>query len=75
MKETQLLKVKEHLLNNGSITSLDAFKQYGITRLAAIIYKLRATMPIKTISCTTKNRYGNCVNYAKYVLAWEEDAK
>ena len=31
--------VIQHLLNYGSITSMEAFRDYGITRLSAIIFK------------------------------------
>ena len=73
-KFNQNKAVLDHLLNTGSITSRDAFMQYGITRLAAIIYRLRKSYDIRTVMCTAKNRYGNSCEYAKYVLV-EEDMK
>lgn len=40
-KKTKTAMVLEHLQKHGSITSLEAFEKYRITRLAAIIYVLR----------------------------------
>lgn len=71
-KQTQYKEVLNHLQTIGSITSMDAFRQYGITRLSAVIYELRKSYNIKTIMCGTKNRYGNNCEYAKYTLV-EED--
>lgn len=41
MATTQLKMVLQHLKEHGSITSYDAFKMYGVTRLSAIIHTLR----------------------------------
>ena len=41
MALTQINWVLQHLLKHGSITSYEAFKLYGITRLSAKIYDLR----------------------------------
>lgn len=67
---SQINDVINHLKTNGAITSLDAFKYYGITRLSAIIYILRNDydMQIETENIRHKNRYGNTTNYAKYHL-------
>lgn len=73
-RQTQYKVVLNHLQTVGSITSVDAFKQYGITRLSAIIYNLRKLYNIKTVSCVTKNRYGNNCAYARYVLVEEDMA-
>lgn len=68
-KETQLNCIKNHLLVSGSITSLQAFENYGVTRLSAIIFKLRKSgYDISSIRMQTTNRYGNNTNYVKYVL-------
>ena len=67
---TQLNQVRLHLEEHKSITSLEAINLYGATRLSAIIYDLRHKndLKIETIKRTTKNRYGNTVNYAEYTL-------
>ena len=41
MATTQTDVILEHLKNYGTITSMEAFDLYGVTRLAAIIYRLR----------------------------------
>lgn len=67
--KTQREEVIRHLEEEGQITSLEAFREYGITRLSAIIYKLRDEgMGIKTETVTAKNRYGNKVAFAKYFV-------
>ena len=40
-KISQEDKILMHLQKYGSITSMTAFRTYGITRLAAVIFKLR----------------------------------
>lgn len=65
---SQKMAILKHLKKHGSITSMEAFKKYGVTRLSGIIYQLRDDNNIKTIMIETKNRYGNRVNYGKYIL-------
>lgn len=74
--ETSTVSQVEIVLNdmeqNGSITSMEAFSKYGITRLSSIVYKLRRKgIQIDSVPCTAKNRYGNICNYAKYILCKE----
>lgn len=60
--------IKKHLNKRGSITSWDAIKLYGCTRLSAKIYDLRNEgMKIRTEHVTKKNRYGYMVTFAKYI--------
>ena len=40
-KTNQVIKIKEHLRKNGSITSLQAINLFGCTRLSAKIFMLR----------------------------------
>ena len=65
----QKQEVLRHIKKYGSITSMEAFEKYGITRLSAIIYILRREYEIVTIMRTSINRYGNEVNFAEYRLA------
>lgn len=65
----QKQEVLRHIKRYGSITSMEAFEKYGITRLSAIIYILRREYAIVTIMRTSVNRYGNEVNFAEYRLA------
>lgn len=62
--------VLEHLKKNGSITSMEAIKKFGATRLSAIIYDLRYRdgYDIVTHMMEGTNRYGKTSRYAKYVL-------
>lgn len=72
MRTTLKDRVLAHLREHGSITSLEAIKEYGATRLSAIIFELRAEgYDIDTDFETSKNRYGDKVTYARYVLREE----
>ena len=58
-----------HLNELGTITSWEAIKEYGATRLSAIIYNLRDDgYIIETNMKTTKNRFGRKVSYSEYKL-------
>lgn len=53
----------------GSITSQEAFKLYGNTRLSSSIYELRSQgYPIETIMIDGYNRFQQPTRYAKYIL-------
>ena len=71
-------KIRNHLERYGSITSEEARRLYAITRLSAIIYKLRYKeepyMNIITINRYGKNRYGKNVSYGEYFLVRDKDA-
>ena len=68
-KITHKDRVLRHLRDFGSITSLEAFADYGITRLAAYIYLLRAEgYDIESVNECSENRYGDPVYYARYTL-------
>lgn len=70
MNKTQ--KVKEHLLEHGSITSWDAINLYGETRVSDVILKLRQKgWDIRTIMVEFTDRYGNTGKYANYVYKGE----
>lgn len=63
-----------HLQEYGSITSWEAIKEYGATRLSAIIFNLRNkyNMNIITEKVEFTDRYGTPSDYAKYILIKEE---
>lgn len=68
-KQTQTGDVLAHLIEHGSITSLEAFKKYGCTRLSARIYNYRKMgYEIETKRITVKNRYENAASVAVYTL-------
>lgn len=69
MKKSQREEVLNRLMKRGSITSMEAFERYGITRLSSIIYLLRKEgYNIATINQTITNRYGHRCDYAQYKL-------
>lgn len=63
-----------HLQEKGSITSWEAIKEYGATRLSAIIYNLRYKygMVIETQQVDFTDRFGSKTSYGKYVLINED---
>lgn len=67
---TQNERIKRHIETFGSITSYEAFREYGITRLSARIYDLRRDFGLNITSerKTTKNRFDEPVSYAVYKL-------
>lgn len=66
---TQEEKILNHLLANESITSWEAIKKYGCTRLSARIFELRKKgYNISTKRKTSINKYNELVSYGVYVL-------
>ncbi|HIQ90735.1 MAG TPA: helix-turn-helix domain-containing protein [Candidatus Coprosoma intestinipullorum] len=71
-KKTQAERVLEYIKRFGSITTLEAFRDLGVTRLSARIFELRNKgLNIDSTSVTSKNRYGETCTYAKYFLKGE----
>lgn len=74
--KSQISEVIAHLRKYKSITSLEAIKRFGATRLSGIIYILRDRgFGIETEMVETKNRYGHVTRIAVYHLVkdLEED--
>ena len=68
-KMTQEDRVLRHLQDRGSITSWEAIQQYGITRIHAKIFNLKAKgYEITSEWCYAKNRYKEPVKFKKYKL-------
>lgn len=66
---TQYDRILDHLMKNGKISQKQAINLYGAYRLSAIIYNLRKDgYSIKTTFKVGKNRFGDCVNWAEYLL-------
>ena len=62
-------RVVEYMKNNNGITSQDAFRELGITRLSARIKELRDIgYDISTIMVDGTNRFGEPVRYGLYRL-------
>jgi len=57
-----------HLKTYGSITSYEAIKEYGATRLSAIIFNHRKEgYNIDSMPLTKKTRFGRNTTIAKYI--------
>lgn len=68
MKQTD--RIKEYIERYGSISSLEAFRDLGITRLAARIADMEAEgIHFKRVSEETTNRYGEKVRFTRYSFA------
>ena len=67
---TKTEAIMKHLQEYGNITSWEAIKEYGATRLSGVIYNLRNryNMPIRSERVDMTDRYGNKGYYAKYIL-------
>ncbi len=70
MNISQYDVIHNHLKSKGAITSLQAIKMYGITRLAAVIYDLkkRRGLNISSEQVEVYNRYGEACYVASYKL-------
>lgn len=66
---TQTEKILSYIEENGSITPLDALREFGCMRLASRMCDLKRDgyTVCKTME-TTKNRYGEPVRYARYTI-------
>lgn len=67
-KEAVLYSMKK----NGSISTMEAFQDWGITRLAMIIHLLKKEMVIEDEEVTVKNRFGFSCTYKRYFLPKEK---
>lgn len=67
MKQTE--QIYRHLQQHGSITPLEALREYGCMRLGARIYDLkRDGHKIVATMESRKNAAGERVSYARYTL-------
>ncbi len=74
MKTTQCDMILRHLRDHGSITSFEAFTEYGILRLASRVNDLkRDGHHIVSETATGKNRYGENIRYSVYRLIEEKE--
>jgi hypothetical protein len=63
-------RILKHLQDYGSITTWEAIKEYGCTRLSHYIWVLRRKelYNITDEMIVTTNRYGDTTHYKKYYL-------
>ena len=66
---TQYDMVLNYLKVYGKISPLEAYKEFAVLRLSAIIYEMRKDgYNIETKYTTSKNRFGASVTYATYIF-------
>lgn len=66
--------IERHLREWKSITTFEAFTEYGITRLSAIIFDLRKKYNIGDEWIERTNRYGADIRFKKYIFIGKKDA-
>ena len=73
MDLTQRKVVLNHIKKHKKgISSMEAFEKFGVTRLSAIIFDLRAAgVDIESVPCHCKNRYGHTTPFVRYVYKGE----
>ena len=68
---TQVEKVVKYMNDFGSISTMEAFTELGITRLASRIHDItRMGIEISKENVSGKNRYGETVHYTRYRLIY-----
>ncbi len=73
MRKTHKERTLEYIDRFGSISSLEAFRDLGNTRLSATIFNLRKDgYNIKSKTETSLNRFGEKTTYFRYYLESEE---
>ena len=66
---TKTEAVLRWLQSNASISSMEAIKEFGATRLSAIIFNLRKRgYDIDMVWCEGRDRFGNPMRYGRYYL-------
>lgn len=66
-KETQYDKILRYINEHGSISSMEAFNEFGITRLAARVNELqRKGIYLEREMEHSKNRFGEKSHYMRY---------
>lgn len=73
MNKTKAIQL--HLIEKGSITSMEAIREYGATRLSAIIYNLRHkyNMEIKNETIFFTDRFGNKSHCDIYIYEGDDN--
>ena len=70
---SQTDRVHEYMKQHGTITSMEAFANLGITRLAARISNLKDSgVAVKTTTVSKKRKDGTTCHFAEYSLERHE---
>lgn len=69
-KKNKTMAILQHLEEKGHINSWEAIKEYGATRLSAIIYNLRHHYNLDIVNETVEfvDRFGTKSHYDNYIL-------
>lgn len=68
-KKGQMKAIKDYLLAGNTLTSMDAYRLFGCTKLPSRIHDLRESgMNISTTMVEGETRYGTTSRYARYKL-------
>lgn len=66
---TQCDRILQYIEENGSITQLQALREFGCMRLASRMSDIKKMgYPVKMEMEKSKNRYGEPVHYARYTI-------
>ena len=69
MGKTHQERVLQYIVQFGSISSMEAFRDLGVTRLSAVIFCLKKKgHKLKATTEHCKNRFGRDVYFARYTL-------
>ena len=70
---TQKELIISYITQFGSITPMEAFSNFGITKLATRISEMRRDgLNFKIESIASKNRFGKTVHFARYSFPTEQ---
>lgn len=68
-RTTQVDRVIAYMKQFGSVSTLEAFKDLGVTRLSARIFEIKQRgYKVKSEPIKAKNRFGEDVRYFRYSL-------
>ena len=74
MKVTQCQRILDYMDQFGSISTLEAFRDLGVARLASRIHDLKNMgYHIKSETKSSKNRFGEITHFKAYRLAEEKE--
>ena len=74
MKITQCQRILDYMRQFGSISTIEAFNDLGVARLASRIHDLKAQgYNIVSTTGTAKNRYKETVHFSIYRLKEEKE--
>ena len=67
-RKTMQQRILDYMNDFGSITTLEAFKDLGCTRLSEYIRRIRLEYNVEDTWETSTNRYGDKVQFKRYYL-------